>query len=72
MIPDFRNCSTSPDAGLDDDRDGVGDLRDVGLALADADRLDDDDVERGGQRRAAAARGGGEAAEAVGRPPSSG
>ena len=38
MIPALRNCRTSPEPGLDDDRDGVGHLGDVGLALADARR----------------------------------
>ena len=43
-------------ARLDDDRDGVGDVGDLGLRLADADGLDDDDVERGGERRRRVAR----------------
>ena len=63
MIPAFRNCSASPRAGLDDDRDGVGRLGDVGLGLADADGLDHDDVERGGQRLRGGAGRGREAAE---------
>ena len=49
--------------GLHHDRDGVRDLRHVGLALADADRLDDDDVERGGERRGGLARRGREPSE---------
>ena len=63
MIPAFRNCSASPRAGLDDDRDGVRRLGDVGLGLADADRLDHDDVERVRQRLRRRAGRGGEPAE---------
>ena len=59
-------------AGLDDDGDGVGHLGDVGLALADADGLDDDDVEGGRQRVRGGARGGRQPAEAPGRRRSSG
>ena len=55
-------------AGLHDDRDGVGDLGDLGLGLADADGLDDDDVERGGERLRGRARRGRQAAE----PPAGG
>ena len=54
-------------AGLDDDRDGVGGLRDLGLGLADADGLDDDDVERGGERLRRGAGRGREPAEPLAR-----
>ena len=50
-------------AGLDDDGDGVGRLRHLGLGLADADGLDHHDVEGGRQRLRGGAGGGGEAAE---------
>ena len=63
MIPDFRNCSTSPLPRLDDDDDRVDHVGDVGLGLAHADGLDHDDVIRRGQRL-----GGGAVAEAS--PPS--
>ena len=48
--PGLQELQRVAGAGLDDDRDGVGGLGDVGLGLADADGLDHDDVERGGQR----------------------
>ena len=48
--PGLQELQDVARAGLHDDRDRVGDLGDVGLALADADRLDDDDVEGRGQR----------------------
>ena len=54
-------------ARLDDDRDGVGGLGDLGLGLADADRLDDDDVEGRRERLRGGARGGREAAEPLAR-----
>ena len=63
MIPALRNCSASPRPGLDDDRDGVGRLGDLGLRLADADRLDHDDVEGGGERLGGGAGRGREPAE---------
>ena len=63
MIPALRNCSASPRAGLDDHRDGVGGLGDLGLGLADADGLDHHDVERRRQRLGGGAGGGREAAE---------
>ena len=72
MIPALRNCSDVARAGLDDDRDGVRRLGDLGLGLADADRLDHDDVEGGGERLGGGARGGGEAAEPLARRRSSG
>ena len=59
-------------AGLDDDRDGVGGLGDLGLGLADADRLDHDDVERRRERLGGGAGRGREAAEPLARRPSSG
>ena len=54
-------------AGLDDDRDRVGGLGDVGLGLADADGLDHDDVERVGQRLGRRTGRGGEPAEPLAR-----
>ena len=54
-------------ARLDDDRDGVRGLGDVGLGLADADGLDHDDVEGVGERLGGRAGGRGEAAEALAR-----
>ena len=53
-------------SGLDDDGDRVGHLGDLGLALADADRLDDDDVEGGRERLRGGARGRCQAAEPAG------
>ena len=50
--------------GLHDDRDRVGDLGDLGLALPDPDRLDDDDVEGGRERLRGRAGRRREAAEA--------
>ncbi len=52
-------------ARLDDDRDRVRDIGDLGLRLTDADSLDDDDVERGGERGGGGPGRGGEAAEPV-------
>ena len=63
MIPDFRNCSTSPLPGCTTTATRVGDVGDLGLGLADADRLDHDDVERGRERVRGRARRPGEAAE---------
>jgi hypothetical protein len=37
MIPDFRNCSASPEPGWTTTATGVGRLGDLGLGLADAD-----------------------------------
>ena len=54
-------------AGLDDDRDRVGDVGDLGLGLANADGLDHDHVERGGERPGGGAGRRGEAAEPVAR-----
>ena len=61
--PGLQELQRVAGAGLDDHRDRVGRLGDLGLGLADADGLDHDDVERGRQRLRGGARGGGEAAE---------
>jgi hypothetical protein len=53
--------------GLDHDHHGVADLLDVGLGLADPDRLDHHQVECCSQRLRRLARGGGEAPEAAAR-----
>ena len=53
--PRLQELQGVPAAGLHDDDDGVGDLGDVGLGLADADGLDHDHVERRRQCVAAAA-----------------
>ena len=51
--------------GLDHDGHGVGDVGDLGLGLADADRLDDHDVKGARQRGGGGAGRRGQAAEAV-------
>ena len=61
--PGLEELERVAGAGLDDHRHGVADLLDVGLRLADADRLDHDDVEGRRQRLGGLARGGGQAAE---------
>ena len=53
IIPGLQELQHVAGAGLNDDRDGVTDLLDVGLRLAHADGLDHHHVERGRQRLAA-------------------
>ena len=67
MIPDFRNCSTSPLPGCTTTDDRVGDVGDLGLGLAHADGLDHDHVECRRQRLGGRARRRCETAEALAR-----
>ena len=59
-------------AGLHDDGDRVGDVGDLGLGLADADRLDHDDVERRRERVRRARASPGRGRRGARRPRSSG